>query len=104
MNQQEVEFMAKVYLKIQEIEALTKEYGYEDRVMSAMIFGLIEEEMKDAIEEGRMVEMQSVFSFNLEDREELETVKKLMDATFEEPKDKGKGFSDLFGGIDLNLN
>jgi hypothetical protein len=104
MNQQEVEFMAKVYLKIQEIEALTKEYGYEDRVMSAMIFGLIEEEMKDAIEEGRMVEMQSVFSFNLEDREELETVKKLMDATFEEPKDKGQGFSDLFGGIDLNLN
>ena len=96
--------MAKVYLKIQEIEALTKEYGYEDRVMSAMIFGLIEEEMKDAIEEGRMVELQSVFSFNLEDREELETVKKLMDATFEEPKDKGKVFSDLFGGIDLNLN
>ena len=70
MNQQEVEFMAKVYLKIQEIEALTKEYGYEDRVMSAMIFGLIEEEMKDAIEEGRMVEMQSVFSFNLEDKED----------------------------------
>ena len=51
-----------------------------------------------------MVELQSVFSFNLEDKEELETVKKLMDATFEEPKDKGKGFSDLFGGIDLNLN
>ena len=37
MNQQEVEFMAKVYLKIQEIEALTREYGYEDRVMSAMV-------------------------------------------------------------------
>jgi hypothetical protein len=104
MNQQEVEFMAKVYLKIQEIEALTREYGYEDRVMSAMVFGLIEEEMKGAIEEGRMVEMQSVFSFNLEDREELDTVKKLMDAAFEEPNDKGKGFSDLFGGIDLNLN
>ncbi len=96
--------MAKVYLKIQEIEALTREYGYEDRVMSAMVFGLIEEEMKGAIEEGRMVEMQSVFSFNLEDREELDTVKKLMDAAFEEPNDKGKGFSDLFGGIDLNLN
>ena len=104
MNQQEVEFMAKVYLKIQEIEALTREYGYADRVMSAMVFGLLEEEMKEAIDEGRMVELQSVFSFNLEDREELETVKKLMDATFEEPKDIGKGFSDLFGGIDLNLN
>ena len=69
-----------------------------------MVFGLIEAEMQDAIEEGRMVELQSVFSFNLEDREELETVKKLMDATYEEPKDKGRGFSDLFGGIDVNLN
>ena len=104
MNEQEVEFMAKVYLLIQQIEALTREYGFENRVMSAMVFGLIEAEMKDAIEEGRMVELQSVFSFNLEDRDELETVKKLMDATYEEPKDKGRGFSDLFGGIDVNLN
>lgn len=104
MNEQEVEFMAKVYLLIQQIEALTREYGFENRVMSAMVFGLIEAEMGDAIEEGRMVELQSVFSFNLEDREELETVKKLMDATYEEPKDKGRGFSDLFGGIDVNLN
>ena len=104
MNEQEVEFMAKVYLLIQQIEALTREYGFENRVMSAMVFGLIEAEMGNAIEEGRMVELQSVFSFNLEDREELETVKKLMDATYEEPKDKGRGFSDLFGGIDVNLN
>ena len=104
MNEQEVEFMAKVYLLIQQIEALTREYGLEDRVMSAMVFGLIEAEMGNAIEEGRMVELQSVFSFNLEDREELETVKKLMDATYEEPNDKGRGFSDLFGGIDVNLN
>lgn len=104
MNEHEVEFMAKVYLLIQQIEALTREYGFENRVMSAMVFGLIESEMKDAIEEGRMVELQSVFSFNLEDREELETVKKLMDATYEEPNDKGRGFSDLFGDIDVNLN
>jgi len=104
MNEHEVEFMAKVYLLIQQIEALTREYGFENRVMSAMVFGLIEAEMEDAIEEGRMVELQSVFSFNLEDRAELETVKKLMDATYEEPKDKGRGFSDLFGGIDVNLN
>jgi len=104
MNEHEVEFMAKVYLLIQQIEALTREYGFENRVMSAMVFGLIEAEMQDAIEEGRMVELQSVFSFNLEDRAELETVKKLMDATYEEPKDKGRGFSDLFGGIDVNLN
>ena len=47
--------MAKVYLLIQQIEALTREYGFEDRVMSAMVFGLIEAEMQDAIEEGRMV-------------------------------------------------
>ena len=104
MNEHEVEFMAKVYLLIQEIETLTREYGFENRVMSAMVFGLIEAEMQDAIEEGRMVELQSVFSFNLEDRDELETVKKLMDATYEEPNDKGRGFSDLFGGIDVNLN
>ena len=104
MNEHEVEFMAKVYLLIQQIEALTREYGFENRVMSAMVFGLIEAEMQDAIEEGRMVELQSVFSFNPEDRDELETVKKLMDATYEEPKDKGRGFSDLFGGIDVNLN
>ena len=55
MNEHEVEFMAKVYLLIQQIEALTREYGFEDRVMSAMVFGLIEAEMQDAIEEGRMV-------------------------------------------------
>ena len=43
MTERELEFMGKIIDIFGEVETLTKEYGYEDKIMSAMVFGLIDE-------------------------------------------------------------
>ena len=101
MTEKELEFMSKIIDIFGDIEVLTKEYGYEDKVMSAMVFGLIDEVCKEGNGEG-LANLQSIFSFNLKDKDELYTIKTVMDEAYEEPE--GKGYSDLFGDMDISLN
>jgi hypothetical protein len=100
MTERELEFMGKIIDIFGEVETLTKEYGYEDKVMSAMVFGLIDEVHEK--NDGNLANLQSVFSFNLKDRGELHTIWGVMDEGYEEPK--GNGYSDLFGDMDISLN
>tara|TARA_R100001443_G_scaffold51865_1_gene63662 strand:- start:1160 stop:1462 length:303 start_codon:yes stop_codon:yes gene_type:complete len=100
MTERELEFMGKIIDIFAEVEALTKEYGYEDKVMSAMVFGLIDEVYEN--DDSNLANLQSIFSFNLKDRGELHTIWGVMDEGYEEPK--GNGYSDLFGDMDISLN
>lgn len=97
MSEKDIEFIANIYSKIVELERFVVESGYEDRVMSSIVFGIMD---IDGHEDDETVEMRSMYSYNLESREELETIKNIMDQTFEEPDD---WFSGLFeDGISLN--
>jgi hypothetical protein len=98
MNYEDAEFLAEIYSKINEIEEFIEKSGYSDRVLSAFVFGFMEQ-IED--EDQELVEMKSLFSYNLESIEELETIKTIMEQTFEDPDDHLRGLlSDL--GISLN--
>lgn len=98
MNYEDAEFLAEIYSKINEIEEFIEEKGYSDRVLSAFVFGLMEQ-IED--EDQEMVEMKSLFSYNLESVVELETIKTIMDQTFEDPDDHLK---DLLSDLGISLN
>ena len=101
MTERELEFVGKIIDIFGEVETLTKEYGYEDKIMSAMVFGLIDE-VYEKDDGNNLANLQSIFSFNLKDRDELETIKDVMEEGYEDPK--GNGYSDLFGDMDISLN
>tara|TARA_R100001509_G_scaffold156157_1_gene119192 strand:- start:206 stop:505 length:300 start_codon:yes stop_codon:yes gene_type:complete len=99
MNYEDVEFLSELYSKVLEIEKLVKERGYEDRVMSAIVVGLMDE-IESAEDES--VEMKSLFSYNLDSTEELDIMVDLMRETFD-----GGGnneLRDMLGDLGISLN
>jgi len=93
------EFITEVYSQVVQIEELIKKYEYEDKVMSAIVIGLMQ--IKDDVEEGDEVQLQSVFSYNLDGRVELEVIKELMDTQYEDPDDD---IDTLLGDLGISLN
>ena len=99
MNYEDVEFLSELYTKILEIENLVKERGYEDRIMSAIVVGLMDE-IESAEDES--VEMKSLFSYNLDSKDELDIVVDLMRETYED-NDDGE-LRDMLGDLGISLN
>lgn len=101
MNTRDKEFIAEVYSLIIQIEDLIKSFGYEDRVMSAMMLGVLDVDMTKEPKEGDEIQLKSVFSYNLDSKLELEMVKEIMDQQFEDPDED---LSDLLGDLGISLN
>ena len=99
MNYEDVEFLSELYTKILEIENLVKERGYENRIMSAIVVGLMDE-IESAEDES--VEMKSLFSYNLDSRDELDIVVDLMRETYEDNTDND--LRDMLGDLGISLN
>lgn len=99
MNYEDVEFLSELYTKILEIENLVKERGYENRIMSAIVVGLMDE-IESAEDES--VEMKSLFSYNLDSTEELDIVVDLMRETYEDNSDDD--LRDMLGDLGISLN
>ena len=99
MNYEDVEFLSELYTKILEIENLVKERGYENRVMSAIVVGLMDE-IESAEDES--VEMKSLFSYNLDSKDELDIVVDLMRETYEDNSDND--LRDMLGDLGISLN
>lgn len=99
MNYEDVEFLSELYTKILEIENLVKERGYEDRIMSAIVVGLMDE-IESAEDES--VEMKSLFSYNLDSTEELDIIVDLMRETYEDNTDDD--LRDMLGDLGISLN
>ena len=99
MNYEDVEFLSELYTKILEIENLVKERGYENRVMSAIVVGLMDE-IESAEDES--VEMKSLFSYNLDSKDELDIVVDLMRETYEDNTDND--LRDMLGDLGISLN
>ncbi len=98
MNYEDVEFLSELYAKITDIEEFVKERGYEDRVMSAIVVGLMEEIESP---EDDSVEMKSLFAYNLDSRQELEIIIDIMQSTYEDNDD---GLRDMLNDLGISLN
>tara|TARA_Y100000592_G_C5441772_1_gene303790 strand:+ start:827 stop:1150 length:324 start_codon:yes stop_codon:yes gene_type:complete len=98
MNYEDVEFLSELYAKITDIEEFVKDRGYEDRVMSAIVVGLMEEIESP---EDDSVEMKSLFAYNLDSREELEIIIDIMQSTYEDNDD---GLRDMLNDLGISLN
>lgn len=98
MNSKDADIMYQVYSKMMEINDIVKKHNLEERVISAMIFGIIDS--KDFNSDNEMVEMQSVFDYNIINKEELETIISAIRESYEEPDD----LDDLLSGLNIYLN
>lgn len=101
MNAKDKEFIAEAYSLIVQIEELIKSYNYEDRVMSAIMLGVLDIDMEQEPVEGDEIQLKSVFSYNLDSKLELEMVKEIMDQQFEDPDDE---IDNLLGDLGISLN
>jgi hypothetical protein len=104
MNSTDKEFIAEVYSLIVQIEELIKKYKYEDRVMSAMLIGVLDVDWDDeerTPELGDELQLKSVFSYNLDSSDELEVIKEIMTRQFQDESDN---LDDLLGGMGISLN
>lgn len=104
MNSTDKEFIAEVYSLIVQIEELIKKYKYEDRVMSAMLIGVLDVDWDDVErtpELGDELQLKSVFSYNLDSSDELEIMKEIMTHQFQDESDN---LDDLLGEMGISLN
>ena len=98
MNYEEVELLSEIYAKIREIEDLIEERGYSDRIMSAMVVGLMDEIESP---EDESVEMKSLFSYNLQSNTELDIIVDLMKSTYDGRNDE---LGDMLNDLGISLN
>lgn len=98
MNPKYTLFFAEMYSLVKKMEETIEEFEMKDRTLASIVVGVID---FDAVEEGdESAEMKTMYSFNLEGREELETIKDVMDSAFidNDPLD------DLLGDLGISLN
>jgi hypothetical protein len=101
MKIEDVEFLAELYSKVNELENLVKSRGYENRVMSAVVIGLMDEVESTEEDDDDLVGMKSLFSYNLDSRDELEVIIDIMKETYTDDND---GLSDMLSDLGISLN
>ncbi len=89
MNPKDTLFFAEMYSLVKKMEETIDEFEMKDRTLASIVVGVID---FDAVEEDDdSAEMKTMYSFNLENREELETLKQVMDTAYsDEPLDERK--------------
>ena len=98
MNYEDAEFLSELYAKITDIEEFVRKRGYEDRIMSAIVVGLMEEIESP---EDESVEMKSLFAYNLDSRDELEIIMEIMQSTYKGDDDS---LRDMLNDLGISLN
>lgn len=100
MTSKDKQFIAEAYSLVVQLEELIKSYEYEDRVLSAIVLGVLDVDLSKHPQEGDEVELKSVFSYNLDSRDELEVIKEIMTQQYQEDD----GLEDLLGDLGISLN
>ena len=99
MTSKETLFFAEMYSLVKKMEQTIEEFEMKDSVLAAIVVGVLD---LDAIESGSPdAEMKTMYSFNLEDRKELEAIKDVMDGAY---KDDDVDLDDLLDGLGISLN
>lgn len=101
MSPSDTLFFAEMYSLVKKMEETIDEFDMKDRTMASIVIGVLD---LDAIEYGETeTEMKTMYSFNLQDRAELETVKSVMDNAYKD-EDDDIDLDDLLGGMGISLN
>ena len=89
------------WYEIQEISGAFQEivhkYGMEDRIISAVVVGLLEPITED------QSNMKAFFNYNMQTMDELEIITDFMRESFT-PPDNGPDLDDLLNGLGISLN
>ena len=101
MSPSDTLFFAEMYSLVKKMEETIDEFDMKDRTMASIVIGVLD---LDAIEYGATeTEMKTMYSFNLQDRSELETVKSVMDNAYKD-EDDDIDLDDFLGGLGISLN
>tara|TARA_A200000159_G_scaffold153699_1_gene165890 strand:- start:3400 stop:3699 length:300 start_codon:yes stop_codon:yes gene_type:complete len=99
MSPSDTLFFAEMYSLVKKMEETIDEFDMKERVLASIIVGVLD---LDEIEAGATeTEMKTMYSFNLQDRAELQTVKDVMDNAY---KDSNNDLDDLLGELGISLN
>lgn len=101
MDKKDTLFFAEMYSLVRKMEETIDEFDMKDRTIASIVIGLID---LDSVEYGEVdAEMKTMYSFNLQSREELEAVKDVMDSTYKDDDDD-IDLDDLLGDLGISLN
>ena len=82
MNPKDTLFFAEMYSLVKKMEETIDEFEMKDRTLASIVVGVID---FDSVETGdESAEMKTMYSFNLESRAELNTLKEVMDSAYQE--------------------
>tara|TARA_R110002096_G_scaffold277156_1_gene471201 strand:+ start:605 stop:895 length:291 start_codon:yes stop_codon:yes gene_type:complete len=91
-------FLFEMQRLVIEMDSLADKYGVRDNLMSLVVTGLLEE-----TPDGE-TKLKAVYSYNLNNREELEEIIDFAQSTYEEPEDEGPDLTDFLNGLGISLN
>jgi len=87
-----------MYSLVKKMEETIDEFEMKDRTLASIVVGVID---FDSVETGdESAEMKTMYSFNLESRAELNTLKEVMDNAYQEDD----SLDDLLGDLGISLN
>ena len=99
MSPKDTLFFAEMYSLVKKMEETIDEFDMKERVMASIVVGVLD---LDAIEAGATeAEMKTMYSFNLQSRQELDTMKAVMDNAY---SDDSEDLEDLLGSLGISLN
>ena len=99
MSPSDTLFFAEMYSLVKKMEETIEEFDMKDRTLASIVVGVLD---LDAIEAGdEETEMKTMYSFSLQSRQELETVKDVMDNAY---RDSNNDLDDLLGELGISLN
>ncbi len=100
MSPKDTLFFAEMYSLVKKMEETIEEFEMKDRVLASIVVGVLDLE---AIEYGdEETEMKTMYSFSLQSRAELESVKQIMDNAYQE--DDEIDLDDFLGDLGISLN
>jgi hypothetical protein len=99
MSPSDTLFFAEMYSLVKKMEETIEEFDMKDRTLASIVVGVLD---LDAIEAGdEETEMKTMYSFSLQSRQELETMKTIMDNAY---SDEHEDLEDLLGSLGISLN
>ena len=99
MSPNDTLFFAEMYSLVKKMEETIDEFDMKDRTLASIVVGVL---ALDAIEAGaEETEMKTMYSFSLQSRQELDTMKTIMDNAY---SDDDEDLEDLLGSLGISLN
>ena len=99
MSPNDTLFFAEMYSLVKKMEETIDEFDMKDRTLASIVVGVLD---LDAIEAGaEETEMKTMYSYSLQSRQELDTMKTIMDNAY---SDDDEDLEDLLGSLGISLN